>query len=443
MTRIITLTNPHKKRKMKIAMFTNTYLPHVGGVARSVKTLEDECRKLGHEVKIVAPEFANATESPDVLRVPAIQNFNGSDFAVRLPAPAMIRDFMDEFQPDVIHSHHPFLLGDSALRQAWRMEIPVVFTHHTLYERYTHYVPLDSPTLKRMAIQLATEYCNLCSEVIAPSESIRDLLVDRGVTVPINPIPTGIDTQFFSSGDGSRFRLSAGIPEEALLIGHVGRLAPEKNLRFLAEAVGIFLKGDPDAAFLIVGEGDEGDAMLKILGDLGAGDRVYRAGQLTGPHLADAYAAMEVFVFASQSETQGMVLAEAMAAGKPVVALDGSGVREIVIDGANGFLLNGDATANEFAGALSALTGDEAAMRRRGAMASSSAADFDHHHCAREVTDLYERLIRERPVRPEEEIMPWDPFLNSLEIEWDLFAAKMSAAATGIMDPATTEVDRD
>jgi len=443
MSRIIPLTHADQTQKMKIAMFTNTYLPHVGGVARSVKTLEDECRKLGHEVKIIAPEFDDATESPDVLRVPAIQHFNGSDFAVRLPAPAMIRDFIDAFRPDVIHSHHPFLLGDSALRQAWRMEIPVVFTHHTLYERYTHYVPLDSPTLKRMAIQLATEYCNLCSEVIAPSESIRDLLLERGVTVPINPIPTGIDTDFFSSGEGARFRCSAGIPDEALLIGHVGRLAPEKNLRFLAEATGIYLEGNPDAAFLIVGEGDEGDEMLKILAEKGVSDRVYRAGQLTGPHLADAYAAMEVFVFASQSETQGMVLAEAMAAGKPVVAFDGPGVREIVIDGANGFLLPGGASANEFADALGSLTEDEASLRRRSGMARSSASDFDHRHCAREVTDLYERLIRERPARPEEEIMPWDPFLNSLGIEWDLFAAKMSAAATGIMEPATTEVERD
>jgi len=443
MSQIILPTSPQAKQNMKIAMFTNTYLPHVGGVARSVKTLEDECRKLGHEVKIVAPEFANATESPNVLRVPAIQNFNGSDFAVRLPAPAMIRDFIDEFRPDVIHSHHPFLLGDSALRQAWRMEIPVVFTHHTLYERYTHYVPLDSPTLKRMAIQLATEYCNLCSEVIAPSESIRDLLIERGVTVPVNAIPTGIDTDFFSSGDGARFRLSAGISENALLIGHVGRLAPEKNLRFLAEAAGIFLKGEPDAAFLIVGEGDEGKEMLKILAEAGVADRVHRPGQLTGPHLVDAYAAMEVFVFSSQSEIQGLVLAEAMAAGKPVLALDGPGVREIVIDGANGFLLPGGASAGEFAGALSALTADEGAMRRRSGMARSSAVDFDHHHCAREVTDLYERLIREKPIRREEERMPWDPFLNSLEIEWDLFAAKMSAAATGLMEPMTTEVKGD
>lgn len=424
-------------------MFTNTYLPHVGGVARSVQTLEDECRKRGHEVKIIAPESTDAEETPHVLRVPAIQHFNGSDFAVRLPAPALIRDFMDEFQPDVIHSHHPFLLGDSALRQAWRMEIPVVFTHHTLYERYTHYVPLDSPTLKRMAIQLATEYCNLCSTVIAPSQSIRDLLLERGVTVPVVPIPTGIDTDFFSSGDGIRFRNNAGLPEEAIVVGHVGRLAPEKNLGFLAEALGVFLKSRPDAAFLLVGEGDEGETMMTILNEAGVADRVCRAGSLSGPRLADAYAAMDVFVFASQSETQGMVLAEAMAAGKPVIALDGPGVREIVIDGANGFLLPGASSSDDFSEALRTLVGDGAAMGRRGAMARSSAADFDHHYCAREVTDIYEKVIGERPVRPEEEKMPWDPFLNSLEIEWDLLAAKMSAAATGIMEPEPTEVTRD
>src|SRR5690606_25583004 len=235
------------------------------GVARSVQTLEEECRKRGHDVKVVAPEFTDAEESPHVLRVPAIQHFNGSDFAVRLPAPTLVRDFMDDFQPEVIHSHHPLLLGDTALRQAWRMEVPVVFTHHTLYERYTHYVPLGSPTLKRMAIQLATEYCNLCSAVIAPSRSIRDLLVERGVTVPIVPIPTGVDTDFFSSGDGDRFRRREGLPEEALVIGHVGRLAAEKNLEFLAEALALFLKERRVAVCLLVGEGNTGEPMETIL----------------------------------------------------------------------------------------------------------------------------------------------------------------------------------
>jgi 1,2-diacylglycerol 3-alpha-glucosyltransferase len=141
---------------MRIAMFTNTYLPHVGGVATSVKTLEDACRRFGHAVKVIAPEFDGAEPSDDVLRVPAIQHFNGSDFCVRLPLPNVIRDFIEDFGPDVIHSHHPFLLGDAALRESWKIQVPIVFTHHTLYERYTHYVPLDSPALKRMAIQLAT-----------------------------------------------------------------------------------------------------------------------------------------------------------------------------------------------------------------------------------------------------------------------------------------------
>src|SRR5690606_27397908 len=111
-------------------------------VARSVKTLEDACRQHGHEVKVVAPEFDGAESSPNVLRVPAIQNFNGSDFCVRLPFPDAINDFIESFNPDLIHSHHPFLLGDAALRKAWTMQVPIIFTHHTLYERYTHYVPL-------------------------------------------------------------------------------------------------------------------------------------------------------------------------------------------------------------------------------------------------------------------------------------------------------------
>lgn len=220
---------------MRIAMFTNTYLPHVGGVARSVKTLEDECRKLGHEVRVIAPEAEFAEESGDVLRVPAIQNFNGSDFSFRLPVPNLVRDFIDKFEPDIIHRHHPFLLGDSAIREAWKIRIPIVFTHHTLYERCTHYVPSDSDALKRVAIQLATEYCNLCDHVIAPSESIGKLLAGRGVVTGMSAIPTGIDTAFYGAADGGRARAKYEIPGETFVIGHVGRLAEEKNLKFLAE----------------------------------------------------------------------------------------------------------------------------------------------------------------------------------------------------------------
>jgi len=428
---------------MKIALFSNTYLPHVGGVARSVKTLEDALRQRGHEVRVVAPEFEHARPDPDVLRVPAIQNFNGSDFSVRLPLPSMIRDFMEDFKPDLIHSHHPFLLGDAALREAWKLRAPIVFTHHTLYERYTHYVPLDSPALKRVAIQLATEYCNLCDQVIAPSESIEKLLRERGVTAPIRVIPTGIDLGFFARGHGLRFREKHGLPAEARVIGHVGRLALEKNLLFLAEAMALRLRDDPSAVFLVVGDGDARDEMLAVLRQATGGPRIHAAGKLTGQDLADAYAAMDWFVFASQTETQGLVLAEAMASGSPVVALDGPGVREIMTDGGNGFMLPDGASAAEFAASLGRLMEDPALSARCAAMARTTAAEYSIDRCTDCMLVAYETLTAGYQQAIKTDLTPWDRLLAGIEIEWNLLAEKMAAAAAAVTESPATEAGLD
>jgi glycosyltransferase involved in cell wall biosynthesis len=428
---------------MKIAMFTNTYLPHVGGVARSVKSLEDACRKLGHQVRVIAPEFKGAEVSPDVLRVPAIQNFNGSDFSVRLPFPNLIHEFIGEFKPDLIHSHHPFLLGDTALREAWKTHVPIVFTHHTLYERYTHYVPLDSPMLKRVAIQLATEYCNLCDRIVAPSESIERLLKERGVTVPIEAIPTGIDTGFFAAGNGGLFRMKADIDPQAKVIGHVGRLAIEKNLTFLVEAVASCLRRLPEAVFLIVGDGDARAEILKRFEQQSLGRQVRAVGKLTGVELADAYAAMDWFVFASQTETQGLVLAEAMAAGKPVVALDGPGVREIVRNGENGILLGSHASAREFAAAVDSLLSDPDLSRRLADNACLTAEAYGTGRCVRRMLDCYENAIAAHRPAVKADPMPWDRLLAAIGIEWDLLVEKMSAAAAGVIETPATEASLD
>jgi len=428
---------------MKIAMFTNTYLPHVGGVAKSVETLSTECRKLGHEVRIVAPEFDGSEHDDNVQRVPAIRNFNGSNFSVRVPVPALIRNFMDDFRPDVIHSHHPFLLGDAALREGWKMEVPVIFTHHTLYEEYTHYVPLDSEALKRAVIQLATEYCNLCTRVIAPSESVEALLIERGVTRPILVQPTGIDTDFFASGEGAAFRRDLGIAEDAEVIGHVGRLAMEKNLGFLCEAVKACLAQKPSTVFLLVGSGDAEPEIQRVLNDEIAAKRVFLAGSRCDKALADAYAAMDVFAFASQSETQGLVLAEAMAAGIPVVALDGPGVREIAVNDHNGILLDGNASTSDFARALSRLLEDLEFHLHCRTTAKDTARAFDQRHCAERMIQCYEDAIVDRLQNTDEERSPWDRLVGALEIEWDLLSAKMSAAAAAVASNPPQEVPLD
>ena len=117
---------------MNILMMTNTYSPHVGGVARSIEAFSNEYRLRGHNVTVIAPTFKNLEEDENnIIRIPAIQNFNGTDFSVALPIPGIISAAARKFKPDVIHSHHPFLIGSSALRIAHTYQIPIVFTHHT------------------------------------------------------------------------------------------------------------------------------------------------------------------------------------------------------------------------------------------------------------------------------------------------------------------------
>ena len=275
---------------MNIVMMTNTFTPHVGGVARSVSAFSDEFRKVGHKVLVVAPEFDNMPEHEyDVVRVPALRNFNGSDFSVCLSIPFPLSERLEMFEPDVIHSHHPFLLGDTAVVVAEAFTIPIVFTHHTMYEQYTHYVPGDSKLMKRFVVELGTGYANLCDHVIAPSESIQDILVQRGVKIPITVIPTGVDYKRFSKGDGKAIRKELGIPKERVIIGHLGRLAPEKNLEFLSIALIDYMEKNLNTDFVVFGEGPSKDLIKSVFRYHDMEQRVYFGDVVTGQKLADAY----------------------------------------------------------------------------------------------------------------------------------------------------------
>jgi 1,2-diacylglycerol 3-alpha-glucosyltransferase len=413
---------------VNVLMMTNTYLPHRGGVARSVGSFTDALRGRGHRVLVVAPTFENApAEEKDVLRTPALQKFNGSDFSVRLPVPGLLFAALERMEPDVVHSHHPFLLGDTALRIAALRNRPLVFTHHTMYERYTHYVPGDSPALKRFAIQLATEYANLCDHVVAPSQSVAEVLKSRGVSTPISCIPTGIDPGRFSRGDGAFARRRYGIPQSAFVVGHIGRLAPEKNLGFLARAVAAFVRTDSRAHFLVVGSGPAEEEVRSVFAEAGLDHRLHLVGPLDAEDLANAYHALDVFAFASQSETQGMVLAEAMTAGVPVIAVVAPGVREVVHDGQNGRLLDGDAET-AFAEALAALAAlDRGAYRALTDQARATAADFSLDRCTGRLLDLYGQLLR-GSVRPRAAENAWTQTVRLIAKEWELWSTRVAAA---------------
>ncbi len=422
---------------MNIVMLTNTFTPHVGGVARSVEAFTAEYRRRGHRVLVVAPEFPDMPRDEiDVLRVPAIQNFNGSDFSVVLPVSGLLTGTLDEFAPDIIHAHHPYLLGVTALRVARFHNLPLVFTHHTLYEEYTHYVPGDAPKLRRFIIEASTRYANLSDQVFAPSESIMTLLRERGVVTPVTVVPTGVQTEHFMQGNGGRYRAATGIPEDAFVVGHLGRLAPEKNLEFLAEAVAAFLQTESRAHFLVIGTGPSEKTIREIFNREGLDARLHIAGILRREQLADALHAMNLFAFASKSETQGMVLTEAMAAGLPVIALDANGVREVVSDYSNGRLLH-EASIETFVSALQWTAGLPAEQVRKLERAAHDTAEaFSMSHSADKALACYTNLLDRIPADRSEQEEHWRHLLDLIKVEWEILKGIGSAtdAALGVDD---------
>jgi glycosyltransferase involved in cell wall biosynthesis len=413
---------------MNILIFTNTFTPHVGGVARSVEAFTEEYRTRGHRVLVVAPEFPDMPQNEaDVVRIPAIQNFNASDFSVVLPIHPMLSETIDAFRPDIVHSQHPFLLGMTAVRVARRRGLPLVFTHHTLYEQYTHYVPGNSPALKRFAIELATRYANLADQVFAPSESIRNLLQQRGVTTPIAVVPTGVRLENFAHGDGPAFRRQMGIPQDAFVVGHLGRLAPEKNLEFLAQAVADFVGSHPHAHFLVIGTGPSENSLRDIFAQAGVEARLHVAGILQQQALADALHAMGLFAFASTSETQGMVLTEAMAAGLPVVALDAPGAREVVRDRHNGRLLQ-EATPTAFSAALQWAAGlPPESLRDLKHAALDTAEAFSMARSADKALACYDALKSGTAAESGEDESAWEEVMTAIKTEWDILKSVAGA----------------
>ncbi|MBP9855117.1 MAG: glycosyltransferase [Candidatus Omnitrophica bacterium] len=421
---------------MKILMMTNTYVPIVGGIEKSIELLTERFRRKGHSVLIAAPVFEGMPEKEDhVVRVPAIRKFNGGDFSIQLPISNELNKALTDFRPDIVHSHHPFLMGDTALRIANKFQIPLVFTHHTKYEDYTHYLPLDSPIIKRFVVELSTGYANLADHVIAPSQSVHQLLITRGVESPIDVIPTGVDLNLFAKPKDITFRSRWKIPEDDFVIGHVGRLAPEKNIIFLSQAITKIMKANKRIHFLLVGKGSSQDDIQGIFRKEGLEKRVCSVGLLTGEELINAYHAMDLFAFASETETQGLVLAEAAAAGIPIVAVDSDGVREIVRDKINGRMIP-RAELNEFVLALESVVNSSPEQRENMRKECLyTAHGFDLGHLSDKVLNLYNCLIQKNTHDKHIGDTIWSNTAARLRTEWGIIKNITHSAGTALIAP--------
>ena len=270
--------------------------------------------------------------------------------------------------------------------------------------------------------------------MIAPSRSIADFLAEHGVSTPVTVVPTGVDVSCFAGGERVRGRSGLSIPDDVFLAGHVGRLAPEKNLAFLADAFVLFLRRNPKAHVLVVGDGPSRPAMQRTLEMEGMGHRAHFAGVLKGGALADAYAAMDVFAFSSFSETQGLVLVEAMTTGSPVVALDAPGARDVVTDGLNGRLLDADTDVAGFAAALEAVaTAGESHRQAMRHGALQTAADYAIDKTVARPRAYYQRILSGDRSRGAEDGGLWARARRSLAREMEILGNFAYAAADAIL----------
>lgn len=402
----------------------------VGGIEQSIRSLSWAFRRMGHEVLIMAPSPAGPQDRREkVIRVPAFEHKQEPKFFINLPVPGTLRRIMRDFAPDIVHSHYPFFMGDYALRLSRQHNIPMVFTYHIMFEYYTHYLPIPSGAARRFTVKLAVGYANWAQQVVAPSESVEAILRRRGVKAPIEVVPTGIDLKAMAHGHSKEFRRRHQIPADAFVVGHAGRLATEKNLEFLVRCLVDFLKTEPHAHALIVGQGDSVDMIRRSFGQAGLSQRLCLSGFLRDQDLANAYHSMDVFAFASLSETQGMVLAEAMACGTPVVAIEATGVREVVKNYRNGRLIPSVNHAR-FVEALQwcrHLSPDRKRKLKR--QARQSVKEFSLDLCARRMLDIYERLRSKEYRLPESS---WHEFVQRVKAEADILKNVVKAGEAAI-----------
>jgi glycosyltransferase involved in cell wall biosynthesis len=372
---------------MRAGFFTEVYHPIVNGIVASVDGLACGLRAIGHEVYCFAPHMPGYEERDEpVFRMPSLPLPVPAPYRLTLPLVSRRNRRAIINRLDVLHAHSPFVTGWMAVRYARRLRVPLVYTYHTQLEEYAHYVPFEPNATRRAASTLTRGFSNLADAVIVPTESMREHLVDLGVTVRVEVIPSGIDLRHFSAGTRSgALRSQLGVRAGERMLLFVSRLAREKNVELLLDAV---RASSVPVRLVIAGDGPERTMLEQRAAEHGIADRIRFLGSVERERLPDLYASADAFVFPSVTETQGLVLVEALAAGALVIAADAPPVREVL--GGAGRLVAPEARAFASAFADVPIAPDAGET----AKACAAAARYGIDRQAQRVAALYEDLTR-------------------------------------------------
>ncbi len=383
-------------------MLSDVYFPRINGVSTSLASFRAQLQQLGHRVTLVVPAYPGLgahpgpdPHDPNLIRIPS--RYLVVDPEDRILKPRLIRRSLREAgieRADLIHVHTPFVAHYAGLKLARDWQVPVIETYHTFFEEYLqHYLPwLPARWLRGLARRISRAQCNAVDRVIAPSTALHQALLGYGIKTPIVRLPTGIDPQAWSGGDGHLFRAERGIAPGREMLVHVSRIAFEKNIGFLLQMLQHLRERRPGVLLLIAGEGPARTALQRQAAHMGLEDNLHWCGYLDrATSLVDCYRAGHAFVFASATETQGLVLLEAMACGLPVVSTARLGTLDILTDASGAEVAPEEPAV--FAERVARVLDDPERQRAMRAAHAAWAREWSERRMAEQLLSVYQDLL--------------------------------------------------
>ena len=382
-------------------MLSDVFFPRVNGVSTSIQTFRTDLQALGHKVTLVAPEYPSAARSAfgedplDTVRLPSRGVPRDPEDRLLKWAPLMRwAQSLRADDVDVVHIQTPFVAHYAGVKLARRLGCPVVETYHTYFEHYLHhYVPgIPAPLTRALARRMTVSQCHAVQAVVSPSRQMAEALREYGVRTPIEVLPTGLPASAFGNGNGAAFRAQFGIPAQRPVATFVGRVAHEKNIDFLLQMLVELRRLVPEVLLVIAGEGPAEPHLRALAAKLGLEANVLFIGYLERTRgLLDCYRAADAFVFASRTETQGLVLIEAMAQGTPVVSTAVMGTVDVLSGAGGAVVVPEDVTP--FAAAVAGVLRDPQRREELSRRAREDAARWSSRLMAERLVRLYESAV--------------------------------------------------
>jgi Glycosyltransferase len=373
---------------------TNNYKPFMGGVPISIERLKNGLEALGHQVTVFAPTYEEQVEEENVFRyATCMKKFIGG---IVLPNPFDKR-IEEEFKKrnfDIIHVHHPMLIGRTAVYLSRKYNIPLTFTYHTRYEQYVECYT-KSKLIEKLTPLYLRAFLKHCHFVFAPTQGMKDYLVEVCKLYPerIGILPTGIEDANFQVQEEETAKIREQYQSQNMpLLITVSRMAQEKNVEFLLKSLALFKRrwGKP-FRMLMIGDGPDRETYERTAADLGLAEEIRFTGKIPNQEIAPYFAAADGFLFASKTETQGIVILEAFAGKTPVIAVEASGVKDIVKSGYNGILTEED--TEQFAGELASFLENGQIRKRMEVCAGQSALAYREEAVALRAIHYYNSVI--------------------------------------------------